>query len=94
MEQLSTIQQINSAIMFGNLSNVELESVISAVKFARAGLAKQNKRAFQLGDSVKFTSNRNGLTYIGTVRKVKIKYVLVNTNGGLFNVPANMLEAA
>ncbi len=94
MEQLSTIQQINSAIMFGNLSNVELESVISAVKFARASLAKQNKRTFQLGDSVKFTSNRNGLTYTGTVRKVKIKYVLVNTNGGLFNVPANMLEAA
>jgi len=94
MEQLSTIQQINSAIMFGNLSNVELESVISAVKFARASLAKQNKRAFQLGDSVKFTSNRNGLTYVGTVRKVKIKYILVNTNGGLFNVPANMLEAA
>ena len=94
MEKLSTIQQINSAIMFGNLSNVELESVISAVKFARTSLAKQNKRAFQLGDSVKFTSNRNGLTYTGTVRKVKIKYVLVNTNGGLFNVPANMLEAA
>ena len=94
MEKLSTIQQINSAIMFGNLSNVELESVISAVKFARAGLAKQNKRAFQLGDSVKFTSSRSGLTYIGTVRKVKIKYVLVNTPGGLFNVPANMLEAA
>jgi hypothetical protein len=94
MEQLSTIQQINSAIMFGNLSNVELESVISAVKFARASLAKQNKRAFQAGDSVKFTSNRNGLTYIGTVNKVKIKYVLVKTNGGLFNVPANMLEAA
>ena len=94
MEQLSTIQQINSAIMFGNLSNVELESVISAVKFARTSLAKQNKRALQLGDSVKFTSNRNGLTYTGTVRKVKIKYVLVNTNGGLFNVPANMLEAA
>ena len=94
MEKLSTIQQINSAIMFGNLSNAELESVISAVKFARASLAKQNKRAFQLGDSVKFTSNRNGLTYIGTVRKVKIKYILVNTPGGTFNVPANMLEAA
>jgi hypothetical protein len=94
MEKLSTIQQINSAIMFGNLSNVELESVISAVKFARASLAKQNKRAFLPGDSVKFTSNRNGLTYVGTVNKVKIKYILVKTPGGLFNVPANMLEAA
>ena len=88
------IKQINSAIMFGNFSNNELTSIIDAVKFARAQLTKQNKRAFQLGDTVKFTSNRNGLTYVGTVRKVKIKYILVNTPGGLFNVPANMLEAA
>ena len=88
------VKAINSAIMFGNLTNVELESVISAVKFARAQLTKQKTRAFGVGDSVKFTSNRNGLTYVGTVNKVKIKYVLVKTPGGLFNVPANMLEAA
>ena len=94
MEKLSTIQQINSAIMFGNLSNVELNSIVDAVKYARAQLTKQNKRAFQLGDSVKFTSNRNGVTYTGTVRKVKIKFVLVSTNAGVYNVPANMLEAA
>jgi hypothetical protein len=90
----ATIQQVTEAIMFGNFTNDELTSMIDAVKFARAQLTKQNKRAFQLGDSVKFTSNRNGLTYVGTVRKVKIKYILVNTPGGLFNVPANMLEAA
>lgn len=94
MEQLSTIQQINSAIMFGNLSNVELNSIVDAVKFARTQMTKQKTRAFKLGDSVKFTSNRNGLTYVGTVSKVKIKYILVKTPGGLFNVPANMLEAA
>jgi hypothetical protein len=88
------VKDINSAIMFGNLTNTELSSVIDAVKFARAQLTKLNKRSFQLGDSVKFTSNRNGLTYVGTVRKVKIKYILVNTPGGVFNVPANMLEAA
>ena len=88
------VKAINSAIMFGKLTNTELSSVIDAVKFARSQLTKQNKRAFQLGDSVKFTSNRNGLTYVGTVRKVKIQYILVNTPGGVFNVPANMLEAA
>ena len=88
------VKDINSAIILGNLTNAELSSVIDAVKFARAQLTKLNKRAFQLGVSVKFTSNRNGLTYVGTVRKVKIKYILVNTPGGLFNVPANMLEAA
>jgi hypothetical protein len=89
-----SIKDVNSAIMFGNFTNTELTSIIDAVKFARAQLTKQNKRAFQLGDSVKFTSNRNGLTYVGIVRKVKIKYILVNTSGGVFNVPANMLEAA
>lgn len=94
MEQLSTIQQINSAIMFGNLTNTELSSVIDAVKFARTQMTKQKTRTFKLGDSVKFTSNRNGMTYTGTVRKVKIKYILVGTSAGVYNVPANMLEAA
>jgi hypothetical protein len=88
------VKEINSAIMFGNLTNDELSTVIDAVKFARTQLTKQKTRAFSIGDRVKFTSNRNGLTYVGNVRKVKIKFVLVNTPGGLFNVPANMLEAA
>jgi hypothetical protein len=88
-----SIKEVNSAIMFGNLTNVELSSVIDAVKFARMQLTKQKTRTFSVGDKVKFTSNRNGLTYVGTINKVKIKYILVNTNGGLFNVPANMLES-
>ena len=88
------VKDINSAIMFGNLTNDELSTVIDAVKFARTQLTKQKTRAFSIGDSVKFTSNRNGLTYVGAVQKVKIKFVLVKTPGGLFNVPANMLEVA
>jgi hypothetical protein len=87
------IKAINAAIVSGIYTNDDLNSIIGAIKYARAQLTKQNKRAFQLGDTVKFTSNRNGLTYMGTVRKVKIKYILVNTPGGMFNVPANMLEA-
>jgi hypothetical protein len=93
MERLSTIQQINSTIMFGQLTNIELSSIIDAVKFARTQLTKQKTRTFKLGDAVKFTSNRNGMTYTGTVRKVKIKFVLVSTSAGVYNVPANMLES-
>jgi len=89
-----TVNEINRAIITGNLNNTELSSIIDAVKFARAQLTKQKTRTFQLGDRVKFTSNRNGLTYVGDIQKVKIKFVLVKTPGGLFNVPANMLEAA
>ena len=58
-------------------------------------MTRQKTRAFMPGDTVKFTSNRNGVTYRGVVDKVKIKYILVRTsNSQLFNVPANMLEAA
>lgn len=88
------IKEIRSAIMFGQLSNDELNAVLDAVKYARAQMTKQKTRSFMPGDSVKFTSNRNGMTYTGTVNKIKIKYILVRTNAGLFNVPANMLEAA
>ena len=87
------VKAINSAIMFGNLSNEDLNSVIDAVKYARAQMTKRQTRALRPGDTVRFTSNRNGQTYNGTVDKVKIKYVLVRTPAGLFNVPANMLEA-
>lgn len=86
------IKQINSAIMFGTWTDVELSSMIDAIKFARASLVKSNKRQLTLGASVRFTSNRNGVTYTGDVEKIKQKFVLVRTNSGLFNVPANMLE--
>jgi len=80
--------------MFGKFTNTELTSIIDAVKYARAQLTQKTKRSLVPGDTVKFTSNRNGMTYSGTVDKVKIKYILVRTNSGLFNVPANMLEVA
>lgn len=87
------IKQINSAIMFGTLTNTELDSIIDAVKFARGVLAKQNKRSFTVGSAVKFHSTKRCQTFTGTVTKVAIKYITVNTGGSLWRVPANMLEA-
>jgi hypothetical protein len=89
-----SVKEINSAIMHGNFSNAELNSIVDAVKYARASLVRENRRSLQVGDTVKFTSNRDGRTYAGTVSKVKLKYVLVTTPVGVYNVPANMLEAA
>lgn len=86
------IKQINSAIMFGNLNNIELTSVIDAVKFARANLSKQVKRSLMLGDNVQFTSTKTGRTLQGTVQKIAIKYITVRTTEGLWRVPANMLS--
>lgn len=88
------IKQVNSAIMFGNLTNAELNSVIDAVKFARANLTNQAKRSFRVGSQAKFFSTRLGTTVQGTVEKVAIKYITVRDPlRGLWKVPANMLEA-
>jgi hypothetical protein len=87
-----SIQDINYAIMTQTFTNEQLSSILSAVQVARTQLAKSTKRQLRNGCTVKFTSNRNGTTYTGTVDKIKTKFVLVRTGLGLFNVPANMLE--
>jgi len=96
-----TIDQVNKAIMFGNFTNEQLNSVADAVKFARAQLAKETKRSLSVGVPVKFVSSRDGRTVLGTVTKINRKFVIVREaprNGGLFStnwrVPANMLETA
>lgn len=91
---MATIQEVNSAIMFGDFSNDQLDSIIGAIKFRRTQLTKVNKRAFGPGAQVKFYSTKRGITVVGVVEKVAIKYVTVNTNQGRWKVPANMLEAA
>ena len=85
------IKQINSAIMFGNLTNVELSSVIDAVKWRRASLTQHAKQSLRIGDAVEFYSTKRGVTVQGTVQKIAIKYVTVATTTGLWKVPANML---
>jgi hypothetical protein len=88
---MRTVQEINQAIMFSDLSNTELTSVIDAVKWKRATLAKLTKASLMLGDNVNFTSSKTGQNMTGFVTKIAIKYVTVKTLGGLWRVPANML---
>jgi small-conductance mechanosensitive channel len=86
------IRQVNQAIMFGKWTNTELSSMIDAVKWARASLAKSVKNGLSIGDTVEFTSSKNGMTYQGTVSKIAIKFVTVKTTMGLWRVPASMLS--
>jgi GTP-binding protein EngB required for normal cell division len=89
---MTTIQEVNKAIMFGDWTNTELTSMIDAVKWRRASLGKQTKASLRIGDEVSFTSNKTGRTMQGTVNKIAIKYVTVSVPGwGLWKVPANML---
>ena len=88
------IVDIRGAIVSGRLTNAELETIQTAVTFARSQLARQNTGKFTKGSVVKFTSNRNGQQYNGVVEKVSIKNIIVRTPLGLYKVPANMLERA
>jgi ribosomal protein L35AE/L33A len=89
---MATIQEINQSIMFGNLTNDQLNSIIGAVKFARTQLLQQNKRSLRIGSDVKFVSSRNGQTIIGKVTAIKTKNVIVNAGFTNWRVPANLLE--
>lgn len=91
-----TIADINTAIIAGNFTNDQLNSIGDAIKFARAQIATQNKFTLVKGTKVKFTSSKSGQTVTGTVEKVNRKYIIVRETGkafGTWRVPANMLEA-
>lgn len=94
MQRLTDIQQINSSIMFGTWTDVELRSMIDAVKFAQSSLRKQVKRNLDVGVRVRWVSSKNPAGATGTVKKIAIKYVTVRNDrdGGLWKIPANMLE--
>lgn len=87
-----TIQQINQTIMFGDFNNDQLNSILSAVKFARSELLQQNKRSLRIGTDVKFVNSRTGQTVTGKVTSIKTKNVIISTGLGNWRVPANMLE--
>ena len=93
---MTTINDINQTIIRGDFTNEQLDSIVMAIKFARNTIAKQNKRSMWVGDSVKFTSSRNGEVVLGTVQKINRKFIVVRENGNrnlVWRVPANMLEA-
>ena len=85
------IKQVNSAIMFGTWTDIELRSMIDAIKWNRAQLQKQIKRSITIGTNVNFTSGKTGQNVTGVVTKIAIKYITVKTATGLWRVPANML---
>lgn len=93
MSQLS-IQDVNSAIMFGSFSNEQLESIAAAVKYRRAQINRDTKRALMLGDVVRFTHPRTGRTHQGNVVKINIKNIKVRDGATTWNVPASMLTVA
>lgn len=86
--------QINTAIVTGTWTNDELTSMIDAIKFARAQLTQRAKFNLRVGGQVKFTSQKTGMTYVGSVEKIAQKFATINTGTGRWKVPMNMLSQA
>jgi len=71
-------------------STQDINLTIDAVKLRRNQMHTQMAQSFKIGDKVSFTG-RYGRTETGTVTKVKIKYVVVDTGMSRWNVPGNHL---
>jgi len=87
------IKQINTAIMQGDFTNEELNSINDAIRFARAQLVVRNKSVLTIGSNVKFTSSTRG-TISGVVKKINRKFIIVDQPAlhRSWRVPASMLE--
>lgn len=85
------LRQLTTAIMWGNWTTEELNSMIESIKFARNQLARKNIGQIRIGASVEFTSTKTGQTVQGIATKIAVKYVTVKSPTGLWRVPASML---
>lgn len=87
-------RDITNQIRHGSWSIDEIDDFLLACRHARAQLGRDTMRQLRPGITVRFTSNRNGQTYSGTVVETKLKNVIVQTAQGRYRVPASMLELA
>jgi hypothetical protein len=88
------LKEVCIEIQHGRWSNDDLNTIIEAVKWKRAQLAKSVKSSIRPGTVVHFNSQKMGGVVSGTVESVKIKFATVNTSRGRWRVPINMLETA
>ena len=92
---MTTLQEINTAIVTGSFSDAELTSIADAIRFARSQLTRRATVTLRVGPKVKFTSSTTGRDVTGSVTKVNRKFIHVKEDTGLmtWRVPGNMLTA-
>jgi ribosomal protein L35AE/L33A len=89
---MKTVHDVRSAILAGNFTNDELNTISQVVQFVRAQITRRNVGSMVIGTQVKFTNSRSGNVIQGRVEKVGRKNVIVNTGTGRWRVSASMLE--
>lgn len=89
-----SVTKINELILSTDLSEADISSIVETIKYVRSRNARLNLRTFRVGDAVQFTSSRSNQTVRGTVKKIAIKNIVIDTPQGAWRVPANMVQAA
>jgi methyl coenzyme M reductase subunit D len=88
---LNTIDMETINTLVSKMGLEDIKIVNERMSLQRTFLGKDIMRGLSIGDKVSFTGRR-GITVEGTVMKVKIKNVSVDTgSSGRWNVPASML---
>lgn len=88
-----TVKQMNDvAALINSMDKNQVNSIVDNIKLRRTRLAREAVRSFEVGDHVTFTG-RGGSTVKGTVVRIKVKNIVVDTGAGKWNVPASMLSA-
>ena len=82
------LETINSLVAKMGLDDIKM--VNERMSLQRTCIGNDIKRSLTVGDRVSF-NGRRGLTE-GTVLKIAIKNVVVDTGAGRWNVPASMLS--
>jgi hypothetical protein len=83
------MSEIKQAVMRGNFSTTELQSLMS---YTRTVMETQTKATLNVGDDV-FVVQKTKRTP-GVIKKVNIKRCIVEMQGSSYNVPLSMIEAA
>jgi|TARA_B110000037_G_scaffold159876_1_gene180506 hypothetical protein len=88
MLNVKEMEAINSLVSKMSLEDIKM--VNERMSLQRTFIGNDVKRSLKIGDKVSF-NGRRGLTE-GTVLKIAIKNVVVDTGSTRWNVPASMLK--
>ena len=88
---MNAVIEINRAILSGNWTHDELNSMRQAIQFVNAQLTRKNVGTMVIGTQVQFINSRTGQQIQGRIEKVGRKFMMVNTGTMLWRVPAAML---
>ena len=83
------MSEIKQAVMRGNFSTTELQSLMS---YTRTVQETQTKATLNVGDDVWVVQKTKRTP--GVIEKVNIKRAIVDMQGSSYNVPLSMIEVA